>query len=230
MRIDLKWAQTIDGQLCDDSGSSQWISSDPELAHTHYLRSQYQGVLVGATTFLKDRAQLTVRHYKGFQGDQPVRIILDPRDRVFEALNSSRAEEVSRLLCEGDRPTLVLGGGKGENHPSFENPKLVYQKSPMDLSKTNGLRQQLEFAIKSSEELLSRSFESIMVEGGPRVLTYLAQAGAFDKIYVSLASKITGGNHHRIFMHRNLVNSLELKLIGTCIKGSDVVLEYEAQS
>jgi hypothetical protein len=61
IRFDLKWAQTLDGQLSDDFHVSKWISSKEERVETHRLRRDYDAVLVGATTFIKDLCKLTVR-------------------------------------------------------------------------------------------------------------------------------------------------------------------------
>ena len=89
LEITLKWAQTLDGQLADDDDQSQWISGPEERRYTHSVRARHDGIVVGAQTFLKDLCQLTVREAP-LLGVQPVRIILDPRGRVREALAGDR--------------------------------------------------------------------------------------------------------------------------------------------
>lgn len=228
-KIDLKWAQTLDGQLCDDSGTSQWITSGSELDYTHYIRSKYQGILVGASTFLIDKAQLTVRRYKDFQGDQPVRIILDPRDRVSEALsNPSQSAMVFSMLLKGKRPTVIIGGGAEPNYPGFAN-NIYYVNQPIDLSIDNTrLRSDLETALAKAEKLIERDLSSILVEGGPRVLTSLANQGAFDRLFVSVAPKLTGGYKFRIEAGRNLRDSINFELIDVSVRENDVIFEYQS--
>ena len=229
--IDLKWAQTIDGQLCDDSGTSQWITSSGELDYTHYIRSKYDAVLVGASTFLIDQAQLTVRRLKSFTGQQPVRIILDPRDRIASALETEGVDRlVSQLLTRGDRPTLIIGGTGQGTHFGFDS-KVHYLHYKIDLSLSNErIRQQLESAPEQGEGLVGRPLTSVLVEGGPTLLTVLAEQQAFDRIYVSVAPKITGGQRFRISPKRNLVNSIHLDLVDVSIRSNDVVFEYRPQA
>ena len=77
--IILKWAQTLDGQLADDTDQSQWISGPQARAYTHWLRQKYDVVLVGAKTFLRDTPRLTVRDCALPHHRSPLPIVFDPK-------------------------------------------------------------------------------------------------------------------------------------------------------
>jgi diaminohydroxyphosphoribosylaminopyrimidine deaminase/5-amino-6-(5-phosphoribosylamino)uracil reductase len=72
--VTLKAAQTLDGKIADPKGDSKWITSLNARRYVHSLRSQYDAVLVGASTIRKDDPSLTVRF---IEGRNPKRIVLD---------------------------------------------------------------------------------------------------------------------------------------------------------
>ena len=72
--IAIKTATTLDGKIAAQDNSSKWITSDDARQYVHKLRSEYQGILTGSNTVLKDNPSLNVRDIKG---KNPVRIILD---------------------------------------------------------------------------------------------------------------------------------------------------------
>lgn len=86
--IHLKLASTLDGKIALSNGESQWITGEKARAHVHLLRSEHQGIIVGAETLRKDNPLLNVRtpHY---DGPQPYRIIftesgnLPPAAKLF---------------------------------------------------------------------------------------------------------------------------------------------------
>ena len=56
------------------SGDSKWISSIESRKYVHRLRANYDAVLVGYGTALKDNPNLTVRFA---EGRNPKRIVID---------------------------------------------------------------------------------------------------------------------------------------------------------
>ena len=74
------------------SGSSQWISGQDDIVHTHRLRALCDAVVVGAGTVRADDPQLTTREC---EGPAPVRVVLDT-DR--------RLERDYGVFREGPRP------------------------------------------------------------------------------------------------------------------------------
>lgn len=78
-RVVAHLAQSLDGRIATDSGSSQWISGALDQMHNHRMRALCDAVLVGAETVIHDDPQLTCREV---EGPHPMRVVLDPRRRV----------------------------------------------------------------------------------------------------------------------------------------------------
>lgn len=79
----LKAAASLDGQLADRTGKSQWITCPKAREHVGILRAQSQAILVGADTVIKDNPSLTARDGKGqLLPFQPMRVVLDSQGRV----------------------------------------------------------------------------------------------------------------------------------------------------
>lgn len=117
--VTLKWARSADGFIDrwreDAAEPPAQLSTPRSRQHAHLLRALSQAVLVGHATLLKDRPQLTLRHWPG---DAPLRVVLG---RVAEselpagfqafadveaALQSLPAQGVQSLLVEGGQQTL----------------------------------------------------------------------------------------------------------------------------
>ena len=59
--IALKFAASLDGKMATRSGDSKWITNKEARAFARNLRGQYQAVLVGINTVLRDDPRLGVR-------------------------------------------------------------------------------------------------------------------------------------------------------------------------
>jgi diaminohydroxyphosphoribosylaminopyrimidine deaminase/5-amino-6-(5-phosphoribosylamino)uracil reductase len=56
--VTVKLAMSLDGRICDTSGTSRWISSKESLARTALLREMVDAVMVGGETVRKDNPSL----------------------------------------------------------------------------------------------------------------------------------------------------------------------------
>lgn len=92
-RVIAKWAQTLDGRVAADDGSSRWITGAEARAHVHAERAQADGILIGTGTLLADDPSLTARDPDGnllVEADnQPIPIVCGKRNiprtlRMFE--------------------------------------------------------------------------------------------------------------------------------------------------
>lgn len=161
--IILKWAETADGFIARTDFDSKWISNECSRQLVHQYRTQEDAVLVGRNTAQYDNPELTVRHW---EGRNPIRIVLDPNLVLSNKLK----------LFDGSVLTLCY------NHVSNKDEdKLKYIKSPK-----RGL---LEFIW---DDLFKRNIQSVMVEGGGKLLISLIKENYWDEARVFTASKEFG--------------------------------------
>jgi len=74
--VAVKAAVSLDGKIATKTFSSQWISSTRMREYIHLLRGEFDAVMVGINTLIKDNPRLTVRH-PNWPGKTLTRIILD---------------------------------------------------------------------------------------------------------------------------------------------------------
>lgn len=77
--VALKIASSLDGKIATSSDDSKWITNEKARAYGRRLRGEYQAILVGSNTILKDNPRLTART-KGLA--DPIRIILDTHNKI----------------------------------------------------------------------------------------------------------------------------------------------------
>lgn len=100
--IILKWAQSADGFIAPLSKSSRepvWISSLLSRQLVHKWRSEEQAILVGTQTVLDDNPQLNLRDWPG---TNPVRIVLDPKNRIPNTSAVFNAEAETILISQNE--------------------------------------------------------------------------------------------------------------------------------
>lgn len=223
--IHLKWAQTLDGQLLDDTGSSQWISGPEERHFTHSLRTEYDAIAVGAGTYVQDRAQLTIR--RGFfrAGDrQPARVLVDPRGTLARFLGglgeAARTEWVADLRAEA-RATLVIGEVGGLAPYAGAGLRLRAGNLAFE---GEGFSAEFRRLIADLPRRTAGPGFRLQVEGGPRLLTQMIRVDLFDELHVSISSRITGGRANRLELLRSLKTAPEFDVLERRALGPDTFL------
>jgi 3,4-dihydroxy 2-butanone 4-phosphate synthase/GTP cyclohydrolase II len=169
----LKYAQTIDGRIATRTGDSKWISGDAERRISHALRAACDAVLVGVGTVIQDDPQLTVRMVPGAS---PHRIVLDSTLRV-----PSRAK-----VLEADAPTTVLSTHR--SHPDRRSMLRARDvKVRLVAPGPHGVEVKAGLAVLRDEGV-----ETLLVEGGAKVITSMLAAGVVDQLIVGVAPTIVG--------------------------------------
>ena len=139
--------------------------SSPETAMlVHKMRAEHSAIMVGRRTALLDNPSLTVRSW---YGKSPVRVVLDRRLALPETLR----------LFDGTVPTLVFTECRHEPVPGVEYV-------PADFSR-DVLPQVLS-------GLHARGLQSLLVEGGSRLLQSFLDAGLWDEVMVEEAPVLLG--------------------------------------
>jgi diaminohydroxyphosphoribosylaminopyrimidine deaminase/5-amino-6-(5-phosphoribosylamino)uracil reductase len=150
----LKWAETSDGFIAKEDFTSKWISNEHSRKLVHKWRSEEDAVMVGTNTVIYDNPKLNVRDW---EGRDPIRIVLDQNLRIPES---------SSVLDKSQR-TIFYNSLKDEIQYNIEYTKI---KEAISLS---------GFIVS---DLYEKKIQSVMIEGGARLLNEFIQTGLWDEI------------------------------------------------
>ena len=114
--VTIKFAASLDGKLATSTGDSKWITNKSARKYAGNLRKQYQAVLVGINTVLKDNPHLgnSLRVILGSEKDIPKNfqvlrdqnvLIINPKN-IKDLLEILRKKEIISVLVEGGGKTL----------------------------------------------------------------------------------------------------------------------------
>jgi len=175
--VTLSYAQSLDGSITLRRGQQLALSGEESLIITHRLRAAHQAILVGIGTILADNPRLNVRLIEG-QSPQPV--VLD---------SQLRFPENARLL-ESPLPPWIATTRRAspQKRASLEASGVQLLKLPED----EHHRIQLPALL---ERLAALKINSLMVEGGARVITSFLSARLVDRIVLTIAPRFLGGLH-----------------------------------
>jgi len=160
----LKWAETADGYMARNDGSSQWISSWESRRLTHRWRSYEDAIMVGTNTAIGDNPLLTVRHVSG---RDPIRVLPDRRGRAPRDLH----------LFDKKVPTIVFSESEELQEENLEIVRIPWGQ--------NALKEFLGF-------LGQRGVSSLIVEGGPTLLRSFLEQDYWDEARI-FQSQISWG-------------------------------------
>lgn len=209
--ITLKWAQSLDGKIAASNGDSKWISSESSRRHVHRLRSEFDAVLIGAETVIKDDPELTVRMVKG---RDPKRIIVDGRLRM--PLNAKVVSD------ENTSKTIVLTV-KNSNRKKIEQ----LRKKGIRVYEFSAKRHKIDLKEAVKKLLKEEKIASILVEGGSVIHGELLKNKLADDVIVFIAPKIIGSGIPSVSAEitKTIRNALELKSVKMKCMGGDIVIQ-----
>jgi GTP cyclohydrolase II len=173
--ITLSWAQSIDGSLTTRQGETLSLSGPSSMRLTHQLRAAHDAIAVGIGTVLADDPQLTVRLVKG-QDPQPVvldsHLAFPKQARLIQAMRHPWIATVA--AADAEKKAFLEAHGAdilqlpADQHQRVDLPTLV-------------------------EELASRGVNSMMVEGGARLITSFLNCRLADLVVITVAPVLVGG-------------------------------------
>ena len=209
--VGIKIAQTLDGYIADALGKSKWITSKEARKEAHRLRSEYDAVLIGATTVINDDPELTVRIVKG---RNPVRVVID--NRLSISLNR-------KIFDTTNAPTWVF----------TSKSALILKKSKVRALALKGVRvfevsPTLRFDGRKILQILSsEGISSVLIEGGSETIAGFISQGLSDKLYLFVAPRLLGGglNAFQFSKPRLLNTSLILDSVRQSFLGKDILIE-----
>jgi len=173
--VTLSYAQSLDGSIAARRGESTPLSGHEALILTHRLRAVHDAILIGVGTVLADNPRLTVRLV---EGKNPQPIVLDSNLRLpmeAELLRGERSPWVATTeFADPDRQTALEADGA----------RIL--KFPTDKSGQVSLPAVLE-------RLADLDVNSVMVEGGARVITSFLSQLLVDQVVLTIAPIFMGG-------------------------------------
>lgn len=157
--IILKWAQTADGFVARANYDSKWISGEKSRKRVHEWRAQEAGIMVATNTALYDNPSLNVRMA---EGNDPVRILLDRHLKVPVNFN----------FYDQSQDTLIYNGSEESTNENLHKIKIDFEGDVLT---------------QVLEDLHKRKVESLIVEGGSRLLNSFIDRGLWDEARVFTA-------------------------------------------
>lgn len=195
--IAVKIAQSLDGCIASRTGKSQWITNQWARNYGHYLRSIYDGILVGINTVKLDNPLLTcrIRREAHDEPHQPVRIIMDSQGHI--PLNSL-------VLTDKTSPTIVVTTSlcPVEKMRELKNMGVTVLLAPLNKDRHIDLPTALDLLYK-------QGLQSILVEGGSKIQGTFFDHKLVDKIYAFIGDKVIGGEQALSSVGGHGVDSLD---------------------
>jgi diaminohydroxyphosphoribosylaminopyrimidine deaminase/5-amino-6-(5-phosphoribosylamino)uracil reductase len=172
-----KWAMTLDGKIASSTGDSQWISGKASRQLVHKMRGCVDAIMVGRNTAQRDDPLLTARP----AGPRTAtRIVLD---------STAQLPLCSQLVRTADDAPVLIAVGTDADPARCQQLAAagceVWQSTEPDC---NGR------LLALLDELGSRSFSNVLVEGGGQLLGSLLDTGQLDEAHVFVANKLIGGS------------------------------------
>ena len=215
MGVTLKLATSLDGRIATASGESRWITGPAAREQVHRLRALHQAVLVGVETAIADDPELTVR-LPGFVGLQPVRVVLDSRQRL--PLTGKLVRDAGRL------PTVVITGQNPNNRLTDAGVTVLQVKEsdgrPEPKAALAALRAHLPLGAASG----------VFIEGGGQVAASFLAAGLVDALEWFRAPIVLGDEGRPAvgaFVLKDLAGAPRFRRVAVEAVGDDLWERYE---
>jgi len=211
--VTLKAAMSLDGKIATRNGKSKWITSKTARDFSHRSRFQYDGILAGIGTVLKDNPSLDYfppgNFKKGIK--KFTKIIVDGSAKIPLSANLFRKSKV--ILAT----TKMAPINKLEKLKKKGAEILVLGKD----GKVN-----LLWLMK---ELGKRGISNLLIEGGGQVNESALRCKIVDKICFFIAPKIIGGESAKTPVEgegiKNLKEAILIKGLEYQRIGEDILVE-----
>jgi diaminohydroxyphosphoribosylaminopyrimidine deaminase/5-amino-6-(5-phosphoribosylamino)uracil reductase len=173
--VTVKVAESLDGRIATRTGDSKWITSDKSRGFAHRARQDFDAIMVGVNTVLRDNPKLDA----WFTKKQPIKIVVDSQ------LSTPRD---SNIFSRGASVIIVTLSAKSGQET--ENRQFLVDKAKVLEVKEKGGQVNLKDMFK---RLFQMGITSVLVEGGGTLNGSLFDEGLVDKIMFFISPKIIGG-------------------------------------
>lgn len=169
-----KSAQTLDGKIAVFSGRSRWITSSPTRQWARQRRNEFDGILVGIETVLKDDPRLNpADRTKSWK-----KVVVDSRLRI--PLNARLFRATSPQDC-------LIATTRAYSLSKYR--QLLKKNVTVIVCPQRGKRVDLGWLM---EELARREITSVLIEGGAHVIGSALAQKLVDRMHIYVAPWIMG--------------------------------------
>jgi diaminohydroxyphosphoribosylaminopyrimidine deaminase/5-amino-6-(5-phosphoribosylamino)uracil reductase len=222
-----KMGMSLDGKIAMQSGESQWITSPTARTAVQKWRAQSSVILTTQQTVLADDCLLNVRDEsvleqipKDIDFLQPKRLVLDnklkmsPDAQIVSGKGGDVIVAVGRENVSDDIQTQWLSGVSSENVKCVSFPQETHNPNHIDFDSV------LQY-------LAEIHINDVLVEAGPRFLSYLLENELVDELILHIAPDLLGGN--TLAMQNLKINQLSDKIMGEFYQVQSLGRDIQAQ-
>jgi len=173
--VTVKVAESLDGRIASKTGDSKWITSDKSRSYAHKIRQDYDAIMVGVNTVLRDNPKLDT----WFSKKHPIKIVVDSQLSTPQDAN---------IFSPNSQVIIVTLPSKAGQET--ENRKILSAKARILEVKEKSGQINLKDMLKKLAQL---EITNILVEGGGTLNGSLFDEGLVDKILFFISPKIIGG-------------------------------------
>jgi riboflavin-specific deaminase-like protein len=172
----LSYAQSVDGSIAGGNRERIQLSGPESMRLTYGIRALCDAILVGIGTVLADDPRLTV---KDVVGPNPQPVVLDTHLRTPPS---------ARIVSRRDTRSWLIHGPEAPR--SLARGLIDAGAEPMPCGTGADGRIDLAALMRG---LAARSVDSLMVEGGARVLTSFVRQRLADLLIITISPRWIGG-------------------------------------
>lgn len=214
--VTLKMAQSLDGKIAANDGSSKWITSSQARRYVKKIRYDFNAILVGINTVIKDNPFLLGEKRKGYD---TIRLIADSSCKV--PLNSN-------VIRTAYKAPVIIGTTKKASKQKIEKLEKI-KGVKVFLTKTKNNKVSLkDFLTKLARR---QGIVNILAEGGGKLAGSLIDEGLVDEVMFFISPKLIGGKYSSVEGAgvRNIASSIHLRNVKTRRFGPDMMITAEVE-
>lgn len=180
--------QSLDGYVATSSGDSRFVNDAQNIVHLHRMRALCDAVIVGGATVRDDDPRLTSRLVSG---DNPLRVVIDPKCRLSPA---------HQVFNDGAAKTLLVT----LDDNAFDGASVAKHVEVLRVRADTAGKPDLQALMRA---LHSRGCYSVFVEGGGITVSRFVDADLLDRLQIAVAPLFIG--HGRAGMRIAAQQSLQ---------------------
>ena len=201
--VTLKICASMDGKIYNIRDDNDDIGDYLQRRHANGLRKEFDSVLVGVNTIIRDNPQLDYRGSKKNIFQQPRPIVLDSR---------LRTPLTSKIVIRGNRPIIFT-----KISPASKKFKALV-KAGCEIVTLDVLDLK-----KILKKLPSLGIQRVLVEGGGKVFSGFLESKLWDELIIYYSPKFLGeaglslthNLRNQFLINKN--NEMKIKRVGRCL-------------